>query len=250
VTTEERFYDPERVLAGAMHAMEIARRHGAAQIEPQDLLAGMLLAVARFGIVEFGTQALDLAGLDLPFDLPSPDTTVRPHYSAAAAEVFTRAARICRGDGGGPLRPLHLLVALGDPGLAPMQRAWDALGVDAAGWRRLLAGIEPDGRTAPPLPGAFAQSPPPRSAAAGASGHPAPAGAAEDLLSPEQAAAELGVHIQTLRGYIRRGKLAAFRLAGERAIRIRRSDLQALLARPVGASRAPAHGVPSTQPQE
>jgi excisionase family DNA binding protein len=174
---------------------------------------------------------------------------VRPHYSAAAAEVFTRAARICRGDGGGPLRPLHLLVALGDPGLEPMQRAWNALGVDAAGWRRLLAGIEPVGPAAPPLPGAFAHVPP-RGPAAGASGHPAPGGEGDDLLSPEQAAAELGVHIQTLRGYIRRGKVAAFRLAGARAIRIRRSDLKALLAQPVGASHAPVHGAPSAHHQE
>ena len=221
-----------------MHAMEMARRHGAAQIEPQDLLAGMLLAVARFGIVEFGAQALDLGKLELPFDLPLPDTTLRPRYSASAAEVFTRAARICRGDGGGPLRPLHLLVALGEPGLAPMQRVWGALGVDAAGWRRLLAGIEPGAAT------------PPASGVMGSPGQSVPAGGGEDFLSPEQAAAELGVHIQTLRGYIRRGKLAAFRLAGARAIRIRRSDLQALLAQPIGAPPAPAQGVPSTQQQE
>lgn len=238
-----------------MHAMEIARRHGLAQIEPQDLLAGMLLAVARFGIVEFGAQALDLARLDLPFDLPLPDTTLRPHYSASATEVFTRAARVCRGDGGGPLRPLHLLVALGEPGLAPMQRVWAALGVDAAGWRRLLAGIEPAERMALPLTGAATHTPThgfvaSTSGSISMSGHAAPAGGGEDLLSPEQAAAELGVHIQTLRGYIRRGKLAAFRLAGARAIRIRRSDLQALVAQPIGAPHAPAHGVPSTQHQE
>jgi excisionase family DNA binding protein len=61
---------------------------------------------------------------------------------------------------------------------------------------------------------------------------------ASDLLSPEQAAAELGVHIQTLRGYIRRGKLVAFRLAGERAIRIRRDDLLALLAQPIDSGPA------------
>ena len=255
MTSAQRLYDPDRVLTGAMHAMEIARRHGVAQIEPQDLLAGVLLAVSRFGIVDFGAQALDLTRLDLPFDLPLPDTTLRPHYSASAAEVFTRAARICRGDGGGPLRPLHLLVALGEPSLAPMQRVLEALGVDAAGWRRLLASIEPAERTAPALPGAAMHTPTPGFAASAsgsisAPGQPAPAGGGEDLLSPEQAAAELGVHIQTLRGYIRRGKLAAFRLAGARAIRIRRSDLQALVAQPIGAPPAPPQSVPSTHHQE
>jgi len=64
-------------------------------------------------------------------------------------------------------------------------------------------------------------------------------GAAEDgrrpglqekmLLSPDEAADLLGVHTQTVRGYIRDGKLKAHRVAGERAIRIRRKDLLALL---------------------
>ena len=50
-----------------------------------------------------------------------------------------------------------------------------------------------------------------------------------DYLTPEQAADELGVHVQTVRAYVRSGKLAALRLAGERAIRIRRSDLETVL---------------------
>ena len=49
------------------------------------------------------------------------------------------------------------------------------------------------------------------------------------LLSPEEGARLLGLHIQTVRGYIRSGRLPAFRIAGERAIRIRRDDLIALL---------------------
>ena len=49
------------------------------------------------------------------------------------------------------------------------------------------------------------------------------------LLSPDEAAEFLGVHTQTVRGYIRTGKLPAYRLAGERALRIRREELLALL---------------------
>ena len=41
-----------------------------------------------------------------------------------------------------------------------------------------------------------------------------------EYLSPEDAAAELGIHVQTVRTYVRSGKLPAMRLAGERAIRI------------------------------
>lgn len=229
MSSSERLYDPNRVLTGAMHAMELARSRGAQEISPSDLLTGQLLAVARFGIVEFGDRALDLALLDLPYDMPAPELTVRPQYGAAVQEVFTRAARICRGDGGGQLRPLHLLVALSDPTLPPMQRVLVALEVDGAGWRRLLASIEPP-EPASGGSAAFCGAP---SATAATALNAAYAG--EDLLSPEQVAAELGVHIQTVRGYIRRGKLAACRLAGERVIRIRRSDLQTFVAPPVQA---------------
>ena len=53
--------------------------------------------------------------------------------------------------------------------------------------------------------------------------------AGRDYLTPEEAAEALGLHVQTLRGYVRSGKLPALRLAGERAIRIRRADLETVL---------------------
>ena len=43
------------------------------------------------------------------------------------------------------------------------------------------------------------------------------------------AAEALSIHVQTLRAYVRSGKLPALRLAGERAIRIRRQDLETVL---------------------
>lgn len=50
-----------------------------------------------------------------------------------------------------------------------------------------------------------------------------------DYLTPEEAAEALSIHVQTLRAYVRSGKLPALRLAGERAIRIRRQDLETVL---------------------
>ena len=47
--------------------------------------------------------------------------------------------------------------------------------------------------------------------------------------SPDEAADFLGLHVQTIRGYIRTGKLPALRLAGERALRIKREELLNLL---------------------
>lgn len=51
----------------------------------------------------------------------------------------------------------------------------------------------------------------------------------EKLYSPEEAAEYLGVHVQTIRAWIRSGRLKASRLAGQRALRIRASDLQSVL---------------------
>ena len=51
----------------------------------------------------------------------------------------------------------------------------------------------------------------------------------ERLYSPEEAAEYLGVHVQTVRAWIRSGRLKASRLAGQRALRIRASDLQSVL---------------------
>jgi excisionase family DNA binding protein len=53
--------------------------------------------------------------------------------------------------------------------------------------------------------------------------------APEKLYSPEEAAEYLGVHIQTVRSWIRAGRLKASRLAGQRALRIRASDLDSVL---------------------
>ncbi len=57
----------------------------------------------------------------------------------------------------------------------------------------------------------------------------AQATAAEKLYSPEEAAEYLGVHVQTVRAWIRSGRLRASRLAGQRALRIAASDLKSVL---------------------
>jgi len=56
-----------------------------------------------------------------------------------------------------------------------------------------------------------------------------PHASGERLYSPEEAAEYLGVHVQTVRAWIRSGRLRASRLAGQRALRIRASDLQSVL---------------------
>lgn len=51
----------------------------------------------------------------------------------------------------------------------------------------------------------------------------------EPLYSPEEVAAHLGVQTQTVRAWIRSGRLPASRLAGQRVLRIKASDVASLL---------------------
>jgi excisionase family DNA binding protein len=92
-------------------------------------------------------------------------------------------------------------------------------GITSASWRAALAHVR-----------------------SGAAGTPAPAQAesekkiAREYLTPEEAAEALGVHVQTMRAYIRSERLPAYRVAGERAIRILRTDLAKVLE-PLGKER-------------
>lgn len=226
-------FNPDRVILATTHAIERARAQGRNEVEPDDLLIGFLLAVSRFGVAQIGSVSVDLVALGLRFDLDEPEPGVKPRYSLRAAGAFDRAVRVARGDGAGRVLPIHFLAVLGEPGVPTFDRLAANHGLDYASWRAALASCTlPDEATMPadaPTEGEHAATvrPPEDSA----------------LLSPEEAAKVLGMHIQTVRGYIRSGKLPAFRIAGERAIRIRRHDVFALLE-----DRGPADGV-ATRPR-
>ena len=221
-------FSPERVTLATSHAIERARAQGRHEVEPDDLLIGFLLAVSRFGVAQIGPLAVDLLALGLRFDLDEPDPGVKPRYSHRAASAFDRAARVARGDRAARVLPIHFLAVLGEPGVPTFDRLAANHGLDYASWRAALASCEVAVRTSARGEDARLADP------------PADEGSA--LLSPEEAAKTLGLHIQTVRGYIRSGKLPAFRIAGERAIRIRRHDVFALLEQrePVGGAHPPA----------
>ena len=61
------------------------------------------------------------------------------------------------------------------------------------------------------------------------SGQPGNLGNGGRLLSTEEAAEYYGVHVQTVRSWIRAAKLPASKLAGQKSIRIRESDLDRVL---------------------
>jgi excisionase family DNA binding protein len=66
----------------------------------------------------------------------------------------------------------------------------------------------------------------------------------EEMYSVEQVADRLGLHVRTVRGYIRTGRLKAVRIGKQ--YRIARADLDALIGRPRSVADRPA-GVPQVE---
>lgn len=127
-----------------------------------------------------------------------------------AIDLVDRAAAIARADQAMAPRMSHLLAAFATPEPQGLMAHLEKNGIDSEAWRTAMADFD---------------------------ALPAPASAANDAttvdsrtyVSPEQAAEILGVHHQTIRGYIRSGKLPAWKIAGERAVRIRRESLDRLM---------------------
>jgi len=126
--------------------------------------------------------------------------------------LLDRAAAICRADHLTHVRIAHVMVAFASAKPEGLMAKLADQGIDSAAWRAAIVSFE------------ASSAAPAGNAATSAS-----------YLSPEQAAEFLGVHHQTIRGYIRNGKLPALRIAGERAVRIRRENLERLLE-PLAAS--------------
>jgi excisionase family DNA binding protein len=185
-------------------AISLAKRLGSSEITPDELLLGCLQAKSQFGVVQIGPVTLDLEklGIDWLRHPEKPETKVA--YSAGTVEVFDRAALIARVGGESKVGVDHLLAAYAADEGGLMGRLKEEYGITSAMWRAALAQSAQMSRK----PAEAAES-----------------GAAE-YLTPERAAEVLGIHVQTVRAYVRTGKLPALRLAGERAIRIRRSDLE------------------------
>lgn len=242
--------ESDPVSRAARAAIARAKRRGGEEVTPDDLLAAGLSEVARFGIALVGPWAIDVTDLDgasaarefstrdgtgrdgtrsgpLPGDAGGSDSGTRPargpRYADTAVAVFEEAARLARQDGAATVHLVHVLAALGGRKDGLMCRLRERYGFTPVEWRAALARGEL---------GAAATAGDPDAARPEGSGTGAP-----ELLSVDQAASFLGVHAQTVRNYIRAGKLPAYRLAGERFIRVLRRDLLGLLE-PVAADDA------------
>lgn len=204
-------------------AIKRAKRRKNAEVSRDDLLIGVLQTVARFDIVQIGEITIALEELEEPHPEVSEDDAGRADkqkvaYSPKASAVFDRAARIAKRDNSSKIGIVHLLVAFANEDNTVFARLKEKYGVSGVKWRSALSRWQPES------PAKIATS------SKVGSETKSPKELNEKMFfTPDEAAVFLDVHPQTIRGYIRTGKLAALRLAGERALRIQRNDLLALL---------------------
>lgn len=192
-------------------AIALSKRGQGGEVEPDHVLGACLLAGSRFGIARIGSLVIDLEALGIDWmqdAAASREAQPKVGYSSATVTLLDRASAICRAERAGQVRPVHLLAAFAVPEPQGLMALLAKQGIDGAAWRAALADFDAPA-AAPPAAGTAAIR--------------------GDYVSPEQAAEILGVHHQTIRGYIRAGKLPALRIAGERAVRIRRENLDRLL---------------------
>jgi excisionase family DNA binding protein len=194
--------------SAASSAIQISRLRGLTEIGPDELLLGCLHSLSRFGIAQFGPWTFDLEALGVDWLKPPARTgeSAKVAYADATVVIFDRAAQIARLDGCSDIRIEHLLVAFTNEETGLMGELRLTYSIDSAGWRAAAASL----RAMPAAPDA-------------------PESRIREYLTPEEAAEALGIHVQTLRAYVRSGKLPALRVAGERSLRIRRADLEKVL---------------------
>jgi len=204
-------------------AIKHAKRRKKAEVTRDDLLIGLLQTVARFEIVQIGEFTIDLEELEEAHTEASRDDAGRADkqkvaYSPKASAVFDRAARMAKRDNSSKIGIVHLLVAFASEDNMVFARLKEKYGISGVKWRSALSTWQPASLGM---------------IETGAKVSSATRSAKElsdkEFFTPDEAAVFLDVHPQTIRGYIRTGKLAALRLAGERALRIKRNDLLALL---------------------
>lgn len=213
--------ESRQVERAARRAIARAKSRGDEQVTPDDFLVGALAELSRFGIAWIGEWAVELRALEdgapgswgeVPDD--SPPATA---YTATTVELLEQAAAVAREDGSAGIGLVHLLVALTEVDCELLAELGERYDFSEWEWRATLArggvGV------------------PPHLATGGGEGGERGTATHSDILGVDEAAELLSVHSQTVRNYIRDGKLPAYRLAGERYIRILRKDLLALLER-------------------
>jgi excisionase family DNA binding protein len=212
---------PMDIDLAASFAIYAAKQEGVEEVTADHILLGSLRAISRFGIAAVGPWNIDLEALGVDWVQQPDGPRPKVAYSQGAVDMFDRAARIAKSGGDTAVGVTHLLAAFSGEESGLMGDLKRKHGITSATWRAAVALAGTDGN-------------PSGGNASGANGSPSrtagsEAKSARDYLTPEEAAQALGVHVQTMRAYIRSDRVPAYRLAGERAIRILRRDLEKVL---------------------
>lgn len=189
------------------------------EVTRDDLLIGILKAIARFDVVQIGPLLIDFEELNDKMKHHEDATDkIKVAYSSATSAVFDKAAYIAGQDNSSTVRIVHLLAAFTNEDNELMAYFKKKYNISSMRWRSALLQFKQgssDGIESSSKDKIYKKSSDELNQ--------------KQFFSPDEAAVFLGLHTQTVRGYIRTGKLPALRLAGERALRIRRVDLLALL---------------------
>ena len=186
---------------------EIAAELDYAPLTPDIDFVAYLASLSRFGFFSFGPVTIDAAVVEDVLLKTAPRGEGGPEHPPVTDEYveFTNLLwEQIRRSGKRTIDELGVLLAFMRWGKGLPARVFGELGVTAEDVEQYARELSA-GRTATTL-------------------RPV-----ERLLSTEEAAEYYGVHIQTVRSWIRSGKLPASKLAGQKSIRIRESDLQAVL---------------------
>jgi excisionase family DNA binding protein len=160
---------------------------------------GYLRRLSRFGYFALGPITIDVNLIDTMVE-----RTARPGDPRAASEDFERFSRILmqevRRSGRKRIDELHMLLAFMRCGEGLPARVFGELGVTPEEVESYLK--RTGGAAVEPI---------------------------ERLMTPEEVAEYLRVHVQTVRAWIRSGMLPARRVAGLRSLRVRFADAAKLL---------------------
>ncbi len=175
----------------------------------QEFIA-FLRIFGRFGYFTFGPITIDVGLVEDLFWRTEPRAANSPGLPMLSPDFVAHYVRFWeefRKSGRDKPEPMHMLLAYMRAEQGLTAKVFGELGVSPEDVLAYAAGLS-GGRT-----------------------DLAPTGAppSEKLYSTEEAAAYFNVHVQTVRVWIRTGRLPAFRLAGQKAIRIRERDLLAVL---------------------
>ena len=192
------------------YAIEQAKKKKASDVSADHLLLGCLRTISQFGIAQLGPWSFDLEELGIDWLAIGEAKAYRVAYAQEVVDLLDLAAKIASANGSDSVSVVDVLAAFAGREDGLFGKLKGRHSITSAQWRTALAALAL--RTEEQV-----------TVSAVVSSGPA---AGRDYLTPEEVAEMLAIHVQTVRAHVRSGKLPALRLAGERAIRIRRSDVE------------------------